>query len=671
MQPKADELREYAGQLSEIVQAYRSGHLQTVLARGPAIAAKMPESLPLLMVLGSANLRLRQFDAAVGWYKRALIIAPNNQDALNDLGIALAELGRKDEALACFDLLLQHRPDHVSALNNRGQILKDIGSIDEAAACFRRAIALKPDFGEAHNNLGIVQAYVGHHDEASHCFAKAIEIKPGYAQAHSNLGNSLACLGRHEAAAISLERALRLNPRYDRARANKLYQQAAICDWADFLTDRAAAVELGISGQPVSPFNLLPFDDDPARIRLRAERYVRQHFNLANIGALGRPSVLPAQLNIGYFSADFHDHATLHLMARLFERHDRSRFRIHAFSFGRESNDPMRERLKNAVHAFHDVRTLSDIAVAKMARQIGIHIAVDLKGFTANSRTAIFAQGAAPVQINYLGYPGTMGASFMDYIVADRVIIPEAQAIHYSEKVIYLPHSYQINDDRRSISAAPITRQEAGLPENGFVYCCFNNAYKISPVEFDIWMRLLNRVPGSVLWLLRPNEMAERNLRAEALKRGVDPGRIVFAERMQSSAHLARHRLADLFLDTFHYNAHTTASDALWSGLPLVTKIGNGFASRVAASLLTACGLPELITDTSEAYENLAYELAKNPQQLQNLKQKLSANISTAPLFDSAGVTKSIEAAYTMAYRRYFEGLTPDVLNVIDGREIG
>jgi predicted O-linked N-acetylglucosamine transferase (SPINDLY family) len=578
-------------------------------------------------------------------------------------------LGQKKEALTCFDLLLQIRPDHILAHNNRGQILRDLGSLQEAIGSFRRALDLKPDFAEAHNNLGIVLARLGLHDQASGCFAKAIEIKPKYAEAHSNLGNALGWLGQHEDAATSLDRALKLNPSYDRALANKLFQQAAICDWTAFGGGVGAVAELGISGQAVSPFNLLPFDDDAARNHLRAERFVREHFDSADLGPIKRPNSMPARLEIGYFSADFHEHATLHLVARLFELHDRSRFRIHIFSFGQDSNDCLRERLKSSVDAFHEVRPLTDAAIAMTARQNGIHIAVDLKGFTANSRTGIFACRAAPVQINYLGYPGTMGAPFMDYILADHVVIPEAQACHYSEKAIYLPHSYQINDDRRAISDAPVTRNAAGLPEDGFVYCCFNHAYKISPTEFDIWMRLLSNVPKSVLWLLGINETAERNLKLEAVKRGVDPNRIVFAQRTHSSAHLARHRLADLFLDTFHYNAHTTASDALRSGLPLVTKIGNGFASRVAASLLRACGLPDMITNTNEAYERLALELAQNPQKLQELKQKLFANISTAPLFDSTGTTRSIEAGYWSAYRRYIEGLPPAVINVVPEEE--
>jgi len=651
-------------ELRKIIQAYQEGRLQAVVADGTALAAQMPGSLTLLMILGSANLHLRQFDAAVKWYEQALGLAPDNPDALNDLGIALGELGRKTDALICFERALQLRPDNTSAHNNRGQILRDLGAADEAMASFQQAIALKPDFAAAHNNLGIVLARLGRHDAAIDCFGRAIKLQPGYAEAHSNLANSFGWLGRHAEAAAALDQAIRLNPRYDRARANRLYQYAAICDWAALEAEKSAIPELGIAGQAVSPFNLLPFDDDAARHRLRAEHFVRAHFLPTNLGPFSRPEAMPARLEIGYFSSDFHDHATLHLMARLFELHDRERFRVHIFSFGQDSTDPVRARLEKSVDVFHDVRALSDKAIAMRARESGLHIAVDLKGFTGASRTGIFACRSAPIQINYLGYPGTMGAPFMDYILADHILIPPDHVAHYSEKIIYLPRSYQINDDQRAISDEAVNRREAGLPENGFVFCCFNHAYKISDAEFDIWMRLVGQVPGSVLWLLRTNETAEQNLRNEAAKRGIDPGRIIFAERKTAPAHLARHRLADLFLDTFHYNAHTTASDALWSGLPLVTKIGNSFASRVAASLLYACDLAELVTDTPEAYEQLALDLAQNPDKLDALKQKLSANRSRLALFDSAGTTAEIERGFQEAWRRHFNGLPTAQINL-------
>jgi predicted O-linked N-acetylglucosamine transferase (SPINDLY family) len=653
--------------LRNIIRAYQEGRMPEVLDDGAALVVRMPDSLALLLMLGSASLRLRRFEAAAAWYEQALALAPDNPDALNDLGIALAELGRAQEALICLNRALRLRPDNASAHNNLGQILRDLGSPAEAQAAFERAVALKPDFAEAHNNLGIVLARLGRHDEAIGCFVRSVKFRPGYAEGYSNLGNSLAWLGRHADAAAALDRAIRLNPNYDRARANWLYQCAAICDWPALESERSAIATLGVGGQAVSPFNLLPFDDEPARHRLRAERFVREYFRAESLSPFHRPNVMPARLEIGYFSSDFHDHATMHLIARLFELHDRARFRIHAFSYGQDSSDPIRARLEKSVDVFHPVRELSDRAIAMLARSNGLHIAVDLKGFTGNARTGIFACGAAPIQISYLGYPGTMGAPFMDYILADHTVIPDGQAQHYSEHIIYLPRSYQINDNQRAISDQGATRAAEGLPPTGFVFCCFNQTYKISPAEFDIWMRLLGEIPGSVLWLLRADAIAEQNLRKEAARRGIAPVRIIFADRKAQPAHLARHRLADLFLDTFHYNAHTVASDALWSGLPLVTKIGGSFASRVAASLLQACNLSELVTDTPQAYWQLVLELAQNRGRLDSVKQKLIANRDSLPLFDSAATTAEIERGFQKAWERYFDGLPPAPIDIANG----
>ena len=383
-------------------------------------------------------------------------------------------------------------------------------------------------------------------------------------------------------------------------------------------------------------------------------------------GALEKISKLsPHQrIRIGYFSADFHNHPVAFLMAELFERHDRSKFELIAFSFGPDTDDDIRRRLKVAFDKFIDVRNMSDRDVALLARSLEIDIGVDLKGFTEDARTNIFAMRAAPIQVNYLGYPGTMGADYIDYLIADPMLIPASHQSHYTEKIVYLPNSYQPNDRKRQISDKAFTRSELGLPQQGFVFCCFNNNYKITPDVFDSWMRILAHVEGSVLWLLEDNEIAARNLKKEASVRGIDPDRLVFAPRMALADHLARHRMADLFLDTLPYNAHTTASDALWAGLPVLTQIGETFAGRVAASLLNAVHLPELVTTTRDDYEALAIELATNPAKLASIKQKLADNRLTTPLFDTELFTKHIEAAYTTMYERYQADLPPDHIHV-------
>jgi predicted O-linked N-acetylglucosamine transferase (SPINDLY family) len=347
-------------------------------------------------------------------------------------------------------------------------------------------------------------------------------------------------------------------------------------------------------------------------------------------------------------------------MAELFERHDRSRFEIIGFSFGPPANDIWRQRLKKAFDRFFDVRTRTDKEIAALAREWEIDIAVDLKGHTQDARIGMFALRPAPVQVNYLGYPGTLGADYMDYLIADSMLIPQEHQPYYNEKIVYLPHTYQTNNSTKVISDRPFSRAELGLPDDAFVFCCFNNSFKITPDLFDIWMRLLQAVPGSMFWLLEGNTGVGRNLRLEAGKRGVSADRLVFAPPMELADHLARLRQADLFLDTFYCNAHTTASDALWAGLPVLTSLGNTFAGRVAASLLKAIGLPELITPSHAEYEALALELATQPGRLACLRRKLALNKTTHPLFDTARFTRHLEAAYLRMHERSRAGLPPD-----------
>jgi predicted O-linked N-acetylglucosamine transferase (SPINDLY family) len=370
------------------------------------------------------------------------------------------------------------------------------------------------------------------------------------------------------------------------------------------------------------------------------------------------------KIRLGYYSADYHEHATAFLTAGLFERHDRSRFELTAFSFGPPREDAMRRRVTAAFDRFVDVRSRSDQEVAQLSRELAIDIAVDLKGYTEGARMGIFAHRAAPVQVSYLGYPGTLAAPYIDYLVADETLIPSETRAFYTEKIAYLPHSYQANDRQRSIAERIFTREELGLPSRGFVFCCFNNAYKITPAVFDVWMRILRRVEGSVLWLLLDNERAAENVRREAEARGVSGSRLVFAPSMALPEHLARHRAADLFLDTHPYNAHTTASDALWAGLPVLTRSGESFAARVAGSLLKAAGLAELVTTTPEAYEALAVELATDPIHLAKLTVGLSRTRLAVPLFDTELFARHLENAYTQMYQRSVRGLSPEHLHV-------
>jgi predicted O-linked N-acetylglucosamine transferase (SPINDLY family) len=535
---------------------------------------------------GNALQQLQRLDEAVASYDRAIHLSPGYVDAYHNRGNALWERKRLDEALASYDKAIQLSPGHVDAYYNRGNALRELKRFEEALASYDKAIQLSPGHGNAYYNRGTALYELQRLDEAVASFDKAIQLKPDFAEAYHNRGNALYELQRLDEAIASFDKALQLKPDYAAALSEMMVQKSHICDW----TEEKYAADLsriGVEGDAISPFSMLAEEDNPISHLERAKTWARETYAHPPAVVFGS-SAEHRILRIGYFSADFHNHATMYLMASLFGLHDKRKVEIYAFSYDVSAPDEMRQRLLRAVDEFHDVGGVSDQAVAELARSKSIDVAVDLKGYTRHGRSGIFAHRAAPIQINYLGYPGSMGADFIDYIIADKVVIPKSAQEFYSEKVIYLPDSYQVNDSSREISNRQFKRSELGLPDDGFVFCCFNNNYKISPFEFDIWMRLLAEVEGSVFWLLRGNKWAEANLRKEAVARGIDASRIVFAEKMSLPNHLARHRCADLFLDTFNVNAHTTASDALWSGLPVVTKLGEGFPARVAGSLLNA-----------------------------------------------------------------------------------
>lgn len=616
-----------AGRLNEAVAHYD---------RAIAIAADFFEAFNNK---GSALLELRRPLDALAAFDAAIRLEPGYAEANLNRGIALGQLGRTEEALAAFGRGILLNPDRAEAYNNRGNLLLRQHRLRDALRDYERAIRLRPTYAEALLNRGNALKMLRRPEEAVASYDRAIAAAPGLYQAYANRGTALRQLKRPEAALESLGAALRLKPDHAIARAELLDLQAHLALW----TGKASLPDAHDGAVP--PFYVLHLADDPARQLACAQAWAEEKFGGIRPDVQERGAPGP-KIRVGYFSADFHNHATMYLMARLFELHDRSQFEIHAFSYGADAQDEMRARLIGAVDDFHEVADLDDRQIAALSNLRGIDIAIDLKGYTEDGRPGIFAHRAAPVQAAYLGYPGTMGADFIDYIIADDVTIPAEARNFYSETIAALPHSYQVNDDQRRISEAPVSRVECGLPEDGFVFCCFNNGYKISPDAFAIWMRLLREVEGSVLWLLRADEIAVRNLRSEAERAGVDPGRLVFADRVPLDRHLARHRCADLFLDTFVYNAHTTASDALWAGLPVVTKLGKSFAARVGGSLLHALDLPELVTGTEADYEALALDLARNPARLAAIKAKLSAKRTTAPLFDAARFTRDIEALY-------------------------
>ena len=450
------------------------------------------------------------------------------QQELQDL-VRVFNEGHLHQALDVGQRLAYQYPDQPLIHNVVGAANTSLQRYENAVASYTKAIHLQPDYAEAHNNLGTVYNHMGLHEEAIAHYRKAILHDPNFFEAYNNLGNVFTDAGRPEQAISSYTCAIRIKPDFALAASKLVFQIAQTCDW-DALQPYAASIpDLGVVGGQVFPFDLLHIEDSPARHLQRAELYARKKYLQTELSAITRPEVKPERLRIGYFSADFHDHATMYLMARLFELHNSKGFEIYAYSYHGDDDDSMRNRVRESVEHFHDVRCLGDRDIAKLCRSHELDIAVDLKGYTQHSRLDIFSYRLAPIQIGYLGYPGTTGAPFMDYIIADQVVIPEEQGAHYSEKVIYLPHSYQVNDDTREISNKSISRADEGLPEVGFVFCCFNNNYKIGPNEFDIWMRLLQQVKGSVLWLFKSNKWAEENLHKEAKKRGVHLERIIFA----------------------------------------------------------------------------------------------------------------------------------------------
>jgi predicted O-linked N-acetylglucosamine transferase (SPINDLY family) len=648
---------------------------------------------------GNALHQMQQYQAAVESFDKAILLKPDHAQAWANRGGALTELQQYQEALESFDksILLKLdqaenwsnrgnalqgiqqyeaalescdraillKPDFAEAYNNRGNALHGLRQYQAASESFDKAILLKPDYAKAWNNCGNALVQLQRHHAAVESFTKAIHLKADYAEAYGNRGNALLELCQYQLALESFDQAILLKPAYELLTGTRLHMRQFSCDWDEIESQCRHLERRADRGERVAtPFEMLGISSSPSVQKKTAEIFLRDKYRSRTSLAVSPRRAKPDRIRIGYFSADFYNHATCYLMAELFELHDRSKFEIFGFSYGPDAQDGMRERVFAAMDQFVDVRTLPDRRVAQLSRELEVDIAVDLKGLTKDNRVGIFAERAAPIQVNYLGYPGTMGADYMDYLIADHTLIPQASQRHYSEKIVYLPDSYQVNDSQRFISARSWEHAEAGLPEKGFVYCCFNNSWKITPNTFAIWMRILAQVEGSVLWLMEDNPRVGDNLREEAAKRGISPQRLIFAKRLPLADHLARHSLADLFLDTLPCNAHTTASDALWAGLPVLTCMGEAFASRVAASLLRAIDLPELVTTTENTYERLAVELALDAERYQEIRKRLQRNRLTSPLFDPPSFTKHLEAAYSGMHDRYQAGLSPEHIHI-------
>jgi predicted O-linked N-acetylglucosamine transferase (SPINDLY family) len=616
---------------------------------------------------GAVLFQLGRIADSLKSYDEAISIRPDYAEAFFNRGISLQELKCFDEALASYDQAVSIKSDYAEAFNNRGVVLGVLRRFNDALASYDQAISINSDYVEAFNNRGIALRELKRFDEALASYDQAISIKSDYAEAFNSRGVTLEELRRFGEALASYDKAISIKPDYEWLFGSWLHIRMQTSDWSNLEQNlRKFQCKIQDMKSVTRPFPVLALFDDLELNLKAAQQWIDKKYPSNQLAMPFEKKIFKSRIRIGYFSADFHNHATAYLMAELFERHDQTRFELYAFSFGPDSVDEMRQRIQASFVKFMDVRFQSDRDVAALSRTLGIDIAIDLKGFTQDARTGIFAYQCAPIQVSYIGYPGTMSAEYIDYIIADKILIPVESQKYYSEKVVYLPHSYQVNDSKRQISSKKFNRTELGLPEHGFVFCCFNNSYKILPDVFASWMRILQVVEGSVLWLLDDNAISTRNLQREASNRGISPTRIVFAKRIPLAEHLARHRCADLFLDTLPYNAHTTASDALWAGLPVLTRIGQYFAARVAASLLNAMDLPELITRSVDEYEDLAIKLATHPDEMGVLRQKLADNTLSSKLFDTPLYVGHLEAAYSSMYQRYQNGDGPDHIYVQD-----
>jgi len=644
---------------------FESKHYHEALDAYDRAGAANPAVPEAWLGRGNTLSELKRYEDSLVAYDRALATNPQLAGALLGRGNVLNALKRHDAALVAYDTALGIAPDLPEAWLNRGNLLNTINRHDEAKAAFRRALALRPDLAEAWLGLGNVFFLLKRYQDAASSYDRALAIRPNLVESQIGRGNVFSVLKQHQDAANAYAAVLRLAPEHPFTKGLFLYQKLLACDWFG-IEPLLAEIDKGLAaGQlTIEPFILQAISSSPATLQRCAELYSQARYPATVAGTFQQGSLDRKKMRIGYLSGEFREQATSHLITGVLENHDRSRFEIYAFDNGWDDRSEIRRRINAAVHEMIEIRQLSDTSALTTIRDKQIDILVNLNGYFGEQRTQLFAARAGPIQVNYLGFPGTLGASYMDYIIADRHVIPENHKTFYDEKVVYLPHCYQANDGKKKIVAKIPSRRECGLPQNGFVFCCFNNSYKILPDVFDRWMQILSQVDASVLWLLSDNQETKANIQREALARKIDPQRLIFAKLIPHAEHLARHAVADLFLDTVPCNAHTTASDALWAGLPLLTCMTEAFSGRVAASLLRAIGLPDLVTTTLQDYEHLAVDLALQPEKLASLKERLARNRLTAPLFDTELFTKHLEAAYVAMFGRYRAGAKPDHIQI-------
>ena len=647
--------------LQEAIDLHQKGDIQSANKAYQAILQDKPNDFNGTHLLGLTYHQLGENQKAIELILQAISINSRYAPAYFNLGSIFQTQHEWDKALENYDQAIAIDPNYLDALLRKSQILINLNRFLDALKTFDRLVTLQPNNYLVFYQRTEVLLKLKKINEALTDYQKSIELNPNFIEGHFSLANALFDIGKFDQALHYYQRAICIDPDYDYLYGFYIQVKMKMCQWED-ISDELLLFEKNLSESRwiTFPFIALHLYDKPAIHQKIATSYIKKRYSNKHVAINPFALQKKKKIRVGYFSADFRIHPTSQLIVEILRCHDRTQFEVYGFSFGPENNDLTKQYITTIFDKFIDVSSMSDDEIVRLSKNFEIDIAVDLNGHTQYARTEVFLTRCAPVQINYLAYPSTIGSSHMDYIMADRVVIHEGNQEFFSEKKIYLSNCYVTHDSKNKVLENIYSRSDFDLPNNAFIFCCFNGSFKILPKTFDIWMRILKSVEGSILWLYRDNSFAVDNLLKEARFRGVNPNRLIFAERKDLDQHLPRYRLADLFLDTFPYNAHTTANDSLWAGLPVLTLMGQSFASRVASSLLQAIELPELICHTHAEYEAKAIELALNPQKLADLKKKLANNQKTTPLFNGFQITRNIELAYTSVYQRYQKGLTPE-----------
>ena len=623
-----------------------------------------PKSFILFNLQGMLKKIIGKNLDAIKSFKNAIKINPNVVESHNNLGALQLELNKFLDAKESLENAIKIKNNFFEAYNNLGILYKNQKKFNKAINFFKRCIELNKEHNNAYYNLGETYDEIGDLEHAILNYKNSLKINPNDYAANYNIGDLFLRKKKFRDAVSFFKKAYDLNQRYTPALASYIFCKMSLCDWSALEDFEKVKNDIGIKGEPIHPFYTLNLIDDPKNLQIRSQNWSRSNFKNDPDNLISSINAKNEKIKLGYFSSDFHNHAMLLLMRGQLKTHDTNKFEIYLFGFGNPPQSNLFDEIKNKNNIYIDLSDKSDDEAVELVRNKKLDFAVDLNGFTTNSRTNIFAKKIAPVQINFLGYSGTMGSDFMNYIIADEVLIDEKTRKFYQEKVIFMPNSYQPNDDERLISETKSSRNDHGLKDNDVVICCFNNTYKITKYEFDVWLRILKKVDNAILWLLDTNEEVKININNYVSREGVDPKRIIYAKRINYSKYLERLKHADIFVDTFNYNAHTTCSDALWSGVPVVTKKGKQFSSRVASSLLTAVGMKELISNSVEEYEKIILDLALNQNKLQKCKNKLKKDISLKPLFNTKNYTKNFENCLEKIYKNRLNKLEDQDISI-------